>query len=59
VGGDVRLVLLSLDVDIDDPVAGLRQVLADDVFAAQHLGDVHPIRSMATPVEVSGDPPWR
>jgi hypothetical protein len=42
------------DLDVAELTDGLRTVLSDDGLLSQHLGETHPVRSMVTPVEVSG-----
>lgn len=42
------------DLDVDQLVEELRQVVSDDALLSEHLGEVHPVRSMVTPVEVPG-----
>ena len=56
-GGGATFTREELDVSADELADELRQVLSDDALLSRHLGDVHPVRSMVTPVEVAGDLP--
>lgn len=42
------------DLEVGELIDDLRTVLSDDGLLSQHLGGTHPVRSMVTPVEVSG-----
>lgn len=55
-GGGLTFTRSELDVEVPALAAELRTVLADDILIAQHLDRIHPIRSMVTPIEVSGSP---
>ena len=42
------------DLDVEELVEDLRTVLSDDGLLSEHLGETHPVRTMVTPIEVSG-----
>ncbi|MFB6176575.1 MAG: glycosyltransferase [Halobaculum sp.] len=54
-GGGLTFTRAELDVSVAELAAELRQVVADDVLTAQHLDDIHPVRSLVMPVAVPGD----
>lgn len=54
-GGGLTFTREELDVGVDELAGELRQVLSDDGLVSQHLDEIHPVRSMVTPVEVAGD----
>jgi hypothetical protein len=54
-GGGLTFTREELGVGVDELVDELRQVLSDDGLVSQHLDDIHPVRSMVTPVRVPGD----
>lgn len=54
-GGGLTFTREELDVEVTELVEELRQVLSDDGLVSQHLDDIHPVRSMVTPVRVPGD----
>ncbi|WP_267639172.1 glycosyltransferase [Haloarchaeobius amylolyticus] len=54
-GGGLTFTRDELDCSVAALADELRQVLSDDGLVSQHLGDVHHVRSMVTPVEVPGD----
>ncbi|WP_323677200.1 glycosyltransferase [Halorubellus sp. PRR65] len=54
-GGGLTFRRDELDVSVEQLAAELRQVLSDDGLVSQHLADIHPVRSMVTPVRVTGD----
>ena len=55
-GGGLTFTREELNVTVDELVAELRQVLSHDGLLSQHIDDFHAVKSMVTPVEVSGDP---
>lgn len=55
-GGGVTFTRAELSVDVETLADELRSRLSDDYLLTQRLPEVHPIRSMVTPVEVSGAP---
>lgn len=54
-GGGLTFRRDELDVSVPELAAELRRVLSDDGLVSQHLANVHPVRSMVTPVRVPGD----
>ncbi|WP_435065533.1 glycosyltransferase [Halobaculum sp. EA56] len=54
-GGGVTFTADELETGVDALTSELRQVISDDGLLSDHLGDVHPIRSMIEVVEVPGD----
>lgn len=53
-GGGVTFTRTELEEDVPTLAAELREVLSDDYLLTQRLPEVHAVRSMVTPVEVSG-----
>ncbi|MFB6149934.1 MAG: glycosyltransferase family 2 protein [Halobacteriales archaeon] len=54
-GGGVTFTRDELNEGVDELVTELRQVVSDDGLLSDHLGKVHPIRSMVAVVEAPGD----